>query len=238
MKAIIIDDELLPGKLLEAMLEKYCFEISDVEVFTSALKAIEHLKENTYDVLFLDVEMPEMNSFDFLKRAMLPNETELIFVTAHSQYAIEAIKVEATHYLLKPVDQNELIVAVRRAHKNWEGRVQVQNESSERISIYDGEKYVIIDKADIIRMEADGSYTKIVLEGKPDILASRRLGYFEQKLPGNDFFRCHNSHLVNILHIKSVERGKTGFIKLKNEEEIPLSHTKRNGLKILLGFDE
>lgn len=238
MKALVIDDEVLPGKFLQALILKHCFEVTSVEVFTSAMKAIEHLQDHSYDLLFLDVEMPEMNSFDFLKRALLPKKTQLIFVTAHSHYAIDAFKVEAVHYLLKPVDPNELMLAVRRANRNWDAREEgAQGNSTQRLSIYDGDKYIIVDKQDIIRMEADGSYTKIVLEGNENIFASRRLGYYEKKLQHEVFFRCHHSHVVNIEKIHSIERGKASFVLLKNEEEIPLSSSKRDSLKTLLGFE-
>ena len=234
MKAIIVDDELLPGRFLEEMLNKYCFEITDVETFVSPVEALKHISTNTVDILFLDVEMPEMSSFDFLKKAMLPAQTQIILVTAYSKYAIEAFKAEVTHYLLKPVDKEELILAVRRAFKNLKEKKALQGTSSDKLSIYDGEKYIIVNKKDIIRLEADGSYTKFFLEKESFVLASRRLGHYEQQLEKKMFFRCHKSHVINVQKIYSVDRGKAGCIVLKNGEEVPISSSQREQLRILL----
>ena len=237
MKAIIIDDELLPGKMLEEMIRQHCYEVEEIEVFSSVVKAIEHLRQHQYDLLFLDVEMPEMNSFDFLKKVSLPSETEIIFVTAHSQYALEAFKAEATHYLLKPVEAEELILAVRRAFRNLNSKSRKSEKMGSRLSIYDGEQYMIVDRSDIIRMEASGSYTRFVLRDRPDILASRRLGYYEGQLENDVFFRCHHSHVINLGHILSIDRGKNGNIRLRNNDLVPLATSRKDQLKVLLGFD-
>ena len=124
MTALILDDESLPAKHLERMIQEYCFEIQNTTVFQSASAAINHLESDTYDIIFLDVEMPYGNAFDLLERVNDVN-FEIIFVTAYSNYAVKAINFSAAYYILKPIDIDELITAVEKesAFHNpaWEG---------------------------------------------------------------------------------------------------------------------
>ena len=115
MKALIIDDEPMPGKHLQGLIEEHCFEIEHTHVIDSPLVALDHLKENEYDIIFLDVEMPHINGFELLKKVRIPAKTQVIFTTAYSQYALDAFKVNAAHYLLKMVKKDDLIEAVRKA---------------------------------------------------------------------------------------------------------------------------
>jgi two-component system LytT family response regulator len=240
MRALIIDDEPLPAKHLQEMIQKNCFEITSTTVFTRASEALEHVKTEVYDLLFLDVEMPELNGFDFIEHANLPHHTIVIFITAYSHYAFEAFKANAVHYILKPVMTEELIKSVRKAtlvlnadKKTIEKEVVKYTET---LSIYDGEDYLILDVANIIRMEADGSYTKIISKTHAPILASKRMGHYEEKLDPSKFFRCHNSHLINLKELSRLSKGKSGYITLLNNEVIPVSGSKKEQLNQLLGL--
>ena len=237
MKAIVIDDELLPGRFLVEMLQKHCFEITEITHFTSANKAISHLQNFNYDIVFLDIEMPEMNSFDFLKKAMLSNKTKIIFVTAYSKYALKAFDVEATHYLLKPVARKELVDAVRRVFKIKNNKPSSKNEDTSKISIFDGKSYVVVKAKEIVRMQADGSYTKIILTNGSKLMASKRLGHFEEILHPDIFFRCHKSHLINLNKVYSFNKGKAGCITLTNKDEVPISLINFQKIKGLLGIE-
>ncbi len=233
MRAIILDDEPMPAKHLEQMIKRYCFDVKQTIIFNVASKAIEHLKKNEYDLLFLDVEMPEMDGFQFLDKAELPFETKVIFTTAYSEYAIEAFKANAVHYILKPVTKEELISSVRKAGSvSLESPVSVSNKNS--ISVFDGEDYLLIKVEEIVRFEADGSYTKIVLESGKGYLSSKRLGAYQKKVPLTDFLRCHNSHLVNIKFISKISKGKSGYLTLTDKEVIPISSSKKDEVNQLL----
>ena len=109
MRALIVDDEPLPGKLLMEMINKHCFEIEETSYISSSTEALKELSDSHYDIVFLDVEMPGMNAFEFLDEANLPHNTVVIFVTAYSNYAVEAFKADAAYYILKPVQKEELI---------------------------------------------------------------------------------------------------------------------------------
>lgn len=241
MKTLIIDDEPLPAKHLAAMIQRNCFEISSTTICQSPIKALELVKENHFNLIFLDIEMPEMNGFEFLKTALLSSNTEVIFTTAYSDYAIEAFKANATHYILKPVIDDELIQAVRKAMHNQQLKgggeaLEAKAASSNTITVYDGEEYLILLKDEIVRLEADGSYTTIYSTSHNPILASKRIGHFEDKLSPKSFFRCHNSHLVNLKHISKVgkNKGAASNITLGNGDVIPVSSSKKEQLTRLL----
>lgn len=236
MRAIILDDEPMPAKHIEQMIKKHCFEIKETQIFNVASKAISHLKKNEYDILFLDVEMPEMDGFQFLEKAELPFDTKVIFTTAYSEYAIEAFKANAVHYILKPVMKEELISAVRKASNSINEKNEVHLESKHSISVFDGEDYLLIKIKDIVRFEADGSYTKIILDSGKEILSSKRLGEYEKKLNHADFVRCHNSHLINISFISKISKGKAGYLTLSSQEVIPISATKKDEVNRILGL--
>jgi two-component system LytT family response regulator len=227
MRAIILDDEPMPAKHIEQMIKKHCFEIIETVIFNVASKAINHLKTNEYDILFLDVEMPEMDGFQFLSKASLPFNTKVIFTTAYSEYAIDAFKANAIHYILKPVMKEELISAVRKAGNSINFKKENKGENRTSISIYDGEDYLLIKTEEIIRFEADGSYTKVVLSTNKVLLTSKRLGEFEKRLSSLDFIRCHNSHLVNKNYISKVSKGKSGYLTLINKDVISISSSKK-----------
>ncbi len=228
MKAIILDDEPMPAKQLDQLIKKYCFEIKETKLFNVASKAIEHLKDNAYDILFLDVEMPEMDGFQFLEKAEIPLHTKVIFTTAYSEYAIDAFKANALHYLLKPIVKEDLISAVRKASDSIMTATEKAPETKGLIAIYDGENYLLIKVEEIIRFEADGSYTVVFLKDGRKLLSSKRLGRYEAQLDRENFVRCHNSHLVNINYIEKINKGRTGFLTLKNQEIIPVSVSKKD----------
>ena len=235
MKALIIDDEPMPAKHLREMIKHHCFEIGLTEIIHSPITAMKHLSENEYDILFLDVEMPEMSGVEFLKQIQLPQKTAVIFTTAYSEYALDAFKANAIHYIMKPVEETELIKAVRKTLlKNQEGNSN-GSDSFNTITVYDGEEYLIVKTADIIRLEADGSYTKIVLKEK-NVLTSKRLGFYEEKLGLKKFMRCHNSHLINIAEVAKMGKGKGPYLIMSNNDMLPISNSKKQEIEKILGL--
>ena len=231
MRALIIDDEPMPAKHLREMIHQYCFEINEISIIHSPIEAMKQLEETEYDIVFLDVEMPEMNGVEFLQRVTLPRKTCVIFSTAYSEYAVDAFKANATHYLMKPVEERELVLAVRKVLE----KRNRPNVVSDTISVFDGTDYAILQQKDILFLKADGSYTQFVLQ-EEQILASKRLGYFEGKLSEQHFFRCHNSFVVNLIHVVKMGKQKSPYLVLKNGEMIPVSASKRAELESKLGL--
>lgn len=239
MKALIIDDEPMPAKHLATLIKQHCFEIDTVKALYSASEAIEHLKTHDYDLLFLDVEMPELSGFQFLEHVSLPRHTQIIFITAYSKYAVQAFEVNATHYILKPVQEPELVNAVRKAGKNLLSERSKETNvhtGQQHISVYDGEDYIILNEQDITRLEASGGYTKVITQTKGSLLTSKRLGYYFDKLSPQLFFRCHHSHVINLRQISKVSKGKSGYVTLLNQEVIPVSTSRKMALNELLNL--
>lgn len=232
MRALIIDDEPMPAKHLREMIKQYCFEISEVELELSPQKAIKLVEESAYDIIFLDVEMPEMDGINFLKKVQLSSTTSVIFTTAYSEYALDAFKANATHYIMKPVEKEELVLAVRKAM--FKSKKKETSSSSSSLTIFDGEEYLIVNTRDIISLEADGSYTKFTLTNKK-ILASKRIGFYEDKLPEEQFIRCHNSYIVNLYQIEKLGKIKSNYLVMKNGDTIPISAAKKSSIQRILG---
>lgn len=231
MRALIIDDEPMPAKHLKEMIRQFCFEIDTVNIIQFPLEALSHLQENEYDIVFLDVEMPEMNGVEFLQKVSLPKRTSVIFSTAYSEYAIDAFKANATHYIMKPVEEKELTLAIRKVLDKKNQR----SASAETISVFDGTEYSILQQKDILYLKAEGSYTQFVMESR-EVLASKRLGHFAEKLNQDQFIRCHNSYLINTINIEKVGKQKSPYIIMKNGDTIPVSASKKEELERRLGL--
>lgn len=234
MRALIVDDEPMPAKHLLGMIEKHCFEIDHAHIINSPTKALEHLKSNQYDLLFLDVEMPQLDGFELLEEAQLTPSTQVIFTTAYSQYAVDAFKANATHYILKLVTQEELVKAVRKATlllRNANN--SIPKHSNDVITVFHGGEHHLLKSGDIIRLEADRSYTSIVTP-KKTFLSSKGIGQYAKKLPDHVFFRCHHSHLVNLQEVVKMGKGKDGYLILSNNDMIPISLSKKRELEAKL----
>lgn len=234
MKALIIDDEPMPAKDLAYMIQKHCYEITSVKICNSVQDAIDGIKMNHFDLIFLDIEMPEMSGFDFLTHAKLPNETKIIITTAYEQYAVKAFDVNAVHYLLKPVTEAALVKGVRKVIRTIQMDTSPQIEN-EVISIFDENEHNIIALEDIIRIEASGNYTTFHLLDKK-LLSSKSIGYYEDKLSSRLFFRPHRSHLINLKNVQKLSKGKAGVIVLSNGDTVPLTQNKREAFAKVLGL--
>lgn len=240
LKALVIDDEPMPAKYLVDLIQEHCIEISSVHVIHSPTEALEHLKTKRYDLLFLDVEMPEMDGFEFLEKVRLPESTQVIFTTAFSQYAIKAFQSNAVHYLLKIIDKDDLINAVQRAAKMIRNVLApsqpLEYNGQQIIPIFHNDEYHLIREHEIIRLETSGSYTQIVLANN-QLLSSKRIGFYENKLSDRLFFRCHNSHMVNLSKIIRFGKQQGNYVTLINEQVVPVAGSKREALENILSLN-
>jgi len=238
IKALIIDDEQKARNILHHYLTSFIPEITEIRQAESADNALEILKDYTPGIVFLDVEMPHKNGFDFLVQLQEPS-FDVIFTTAYNQYAIQAIRFSALDYLLKPVDPDELKAAVERHREKKESVQQkkelydnlVQNIEKREVKDFkiavpssEGVHFFKID--DILRLEADRSYTYIHLLNKKPFLASKTLKHFEDMLNEFDFIRTHKSHLVNPRHITRISNDNE-FVLLSDGSKIEVSRRKK-----------
>jgi two-component system LytT family response regulator len=238
IKALIIDDELKARNILHHYISNFIPAIAEIQQAASAEAALDMLNTYQPDIVFLDVEMPNQNGFDFLVALNNP-PFDVIFTTAYNQYAIQAIKFSALDYLLKPVDPDELKAAVDRHLERKETEEQkkalygnlVQNIEKKdvkdfRIAVPSAQGVYFFTIDEVVRMEADTSYTHIHLVNKKPFIASKTLKHFEDMLEGFDFIRCHKSHLVNPRHITRISNDHD-FILLTDGSRAEISRRKK-----------
>jgi two-component system LytT family response regulator len=238
LSVLILDDEPKAIESLEWELSTFCPNVEVTAIFTNPVEAQAFLKKNSVDCIFLDIEMPQMDGFQFLDE--LPNrEFAVIITTAYDQYALHAIKERALDYLLKPIDSDDLVEAVKRVDKHKQSSQindrleevllnlssQANNKGSRLGFSFDG-KILFLTSDEIIYCEGDGNYTNIYLEKGKKLLISQTLKKVEEKLPADEFFRVHNSYIINLSQVR--EYLKTdGYVVLMNEKKIPVSRNRK-----------
>ncbi|MET3977663.1 two-component system LytT family response regulator [Mucilaginibacter sp. UYP25] len=245
MKALIIDDETSNRENLQQLLQVYAPDVQVAALSDSVDDALKAIILHQPQLVFLDIQLHAQSGFDLLKQLGDIN-FEIIFVTAYNQYAIQAIKFAALDYLLKPIDIDELKLAVDKARK-----AIAQKQKNDRLNhlldylrddkkapvrialpMFSETRYVNI--VDIVRCEADNTYTKFVLAGGEQILVSKTLKEYADMLTGQGFIRAHQSHLVNITFIKSWLREDGGSLLLTDNTKVPVSKLNREKVKLAL----
>jgi len=230
MKCIIIEDQPPAQRILKKYVEDYG-SLELVEVFGDALKALEFLKSNDVDLIFLDIHLPKLSGIDFLKA--LQNPPSVILTTAFPDFALESYELDVVDYLLKPFSFTRFVKAIGKVPKK-----QLTNNQEplkdESIFIKSGYEHIRVDLKDILFIKADNDYTEIVLSEKK-YLSSESLKYWLDSIGDQLMIRVHKSYLVNINNIKKVS---TTSIKVEHKDEIPIGRAyKEQVLKRLFPSD-
>jgi len=247
IKAVIIDDEKDSIDTLKWKLENYCPDVSVISSFEKPADGVSYLKKTPVDLLFLDIEMPMLTGFDVLEELGRDISFDIIFITAYDNFGIQAVKFSALDYLLKPVQNKELKEAIDKHLKKSQQKIPseqidllLNNVQAERkgkrgrIALASKESIEFVDPNDIIVCEANSNYTNIYLvEGRKRVI-SKTLKDFEEMLLQFDFFRPHNSHLINLGRVKEFIRGDGGYLVMENKMKIPVSKTRKEELMQLL----
>ncbi len=245
IKAIIVDDEQRSREALNGLIERYCPEVFIISEATGCNDGIDKARKFEPDLVFLDIQMPDGSGFNFLE-AFDKINFEVIFTTAHDQFAIKAIKYSALDYLLKPVDPDELKVAIHKyLQKNDKGKINdnikvlldnIKSPQSEakKIILSTSEGMHIVSTDDIVRCESDDYYTNFFFVNGTSLLISKTLKQNEAMLSDFDFIRPHKSHLVNIKYIKSFLKVDGGYILMTDGSKIPVSRRKRESIVEIL----
>jgi two-component system LytT family response regulator len=236
-KALIIDDENRIRELIAKMITSFGFDIEAIpagENVQSGIKAIEEIKP---DIVFLDIQMPDGTGFDVL-RSVKNKNFEVVFITAHEEFAIKAIKFSALDYLLKPIDPSELRAAVERAIQAVDDKKEdsqfdalqnnIQPNQKRRLVLKTQESVYVVELHEIIRCEADRNYTSFFLVGGKKILVSKTLKEYETLLSSHNFLRVQQSHLINLDYVDRYDKGNGGSVVMKDGSEVPLSPAKRD----------
>ncbi|MES2376455.1 MAG: LytTR family DNA-binding domain-containing protein [Bacteroidota bacterium] len=247
MKALIVDDEVPNQENLQHLLKTYATDIMVCAVAGDVDEAVKAIRQHRPQLVFLDIQLHERSGFDLLKQ-LNKIDFEIIFVTAYDQYGIQAVKFAALDYLLKPVDIGELVAAIDKARKAIQQKqknerlgylldyLKDENKTRPRIALpmFGETRYVNLN--DIVRCEADNTYTRFMLAQGETLLTSKTLKEYADILTEHNFLRTHQSHLVNMQYIKSWLNEDGGSLLLTDNTKIPVSKANRGKLKdILMG---
>lgn len=243
LEAVIVDDEIKALQSLSWELTNLSDEVNIVASFTDAHEALKYLEKNTPDCLFLDIEMPKMDGFQFIKNLKNKN-FPVVITTAYNQYALKALKNEAIDYLLKPIDSDDLEETIAKIKKfNTKNltaerleKILLEHNSeatNKKITINTDGKLMFFSSDDILYAESDGNYSTIFLSDGQKILLTKKLKEVNELLPSSSFFRIHNSYIVNLNKIKEFLKTD-GYVVLETNHKIPVSRQKKSDFLDLL----
>ena len=236
---VIVDDEPKNLRILRKLLQDFCPRIQVCGEATDVKMAYNVINELKPSLVLLDIEMPYGNAFDLLDR-LRPIDFEIIFITAFDSYSLKAFKYSAIDYLLKPVDITELQEATDKAiqkisNKSINEQVELllsnfknPQNSLQKIAIPTLDGFVFLHVDDIIRCEANGSYTFIYIVNSEKIIASKSIKEYEEILPQAVFCRIHNSHLVNLNRIKKYSKGRGGTVIMEDGAILEVASRRRD----------
>ncbi|MDP1803112.1 MAG: LytTR family DNA-binding domain-containing protein [Bacteroidota bacterium] len=239
IKTVIIEDEQKSREMLAGIIQKNCPQLQIVGLAKNVNDGVEVIKKENPELVFLDISMPDGSGFDLLEKVQ-GHKFELIFATASDQHAIRAIKYSACDYLLKPIDIDELKNAVEKvaqkknASPNMENlnfliqQLKKSDDSFQKITLPTGNAYEIVNIKDIIRCEADGSYTTFFLTDKRKLMISAGLKHYEELLPENEFIRVHHHHLINMNHVVRFLKEDGGYAVMSDGTKIEISRRKKD----------
>ncbi|HTQ63453.1 MAG TPA: LytTR family DNA-binding domain-containing protein [Puia sp.] len=244
LKAILVDDELSSLQNLQQKLQEYCPSVKVIAAVQKPEEAILLIRHHKPDVLFLDIEMPKMSGFRLLEE-LGDYEAEIIFTTAYNHFAIEAMRISAFDYLVKPVAIADLQQAVNRLAqqrtKQTRERLNILRKSitetknqENKIAVPTNEGLEFIVIKNIIRIESSSSYSRIYLVNGQSLFVTRLLKDFEELLLPYRFFRVHNSHLINLSYIRKYIRGEGGQVVMENGDLVDVSRRKKEEFLSLL----
>ncbi len=242
IRAVLIDDEKNNIDNLRQLLNAYCPEVTVVATANNADTGKEIILQYQPDLVLLDIQMPAKNGFDLLKS--LPKfDFEIIFVTAYDQYGIQAVKFAAVDYLLKPINTDELQLAIKKAFEKslqkkqnlrLENLIQLlqqqQHKDEHRIALTTLKETRFVLATQVIRCESSNNYSSFYLANGEKLLVSKPIFEFEEILKSYGFIRCHQSHLVNKKYIKSWVKEDGGYLLLENGTQIPISRNKKDAV--------
>jgi len=240
VRTILIDDEPRGLNTLRSLLREYCPELKVVAECTDADSAKEKIEILEPQLIFLDISLPGKTGFDLLAELERIN-FEIIFVTAHNQYTLQAFRYSAIDYLMKPIDEDLLTDAVKRAVK----RISVSSINENiRTLLYNLQKpksrqemklcipslqgFQVVELKDILFCEASGSYTGFYFTDKHHVISAKPIHEYEELLADAGFVRIHKSYLINLLHVKEYVRGEGGVVILSNDKEVEVSRRKKD----------
>jgi len=247
LQVLIVDDEPGARKVIKGFLGHSYPNISQVDEASGVMHAKKQLESKRYDLMFLDIEMEDGTGFDLLDQ-LDQVDFPVIFTTAHDDFAIKAFRYNAVDYLLKPIDPDEFTRAVDKAIQYSDLNIfqqqfqQLLNTTKEknfdRITLSTSDGLVFAYTKDITRIETYGNYSFVFMAEGDRLLVSRNLKEFEEMLPEPDFFRVHQSHIVNTAFVKKFIKGEGDHVVMTDGQTIPVSRRKKDDFMKILRSDQ
>jgi|ERR1035437_2226653 two-component system LytT family response regulator len=247
LKAIIVEDEKPNARLLKNLLAKYCPDIELIGICDSVKSSLHDIPLLQPDLIFMDVLLADGNAFDILTKLDKINFS-VIFTSAYNDFAVKAIKFSALDYIVKPVNITELKEAVKKAVNKSKEKdetkhfdILLQNVNStngklHKIALPSLEGHTFADLADIVRLEADGSYTDFHLVKTIKIVVSKPIKEYDDLLSSQNFFRVHNSHLINISHVKKYVKGSGGYVVMDDGSSVEVATRRKEDFLKVMGI--
>ena len=237
LEAVLVDDEEKAIQSLSWELTNFSEEIDVVASFTDPFEALGYLEYNTPDCLFLDIEMPTMDGFQFIQK-LKNKDFPVVITTAYNQYAIKALKNEAIDYLLKPIDSDDLkdtITKIRKFNSKVYTAEKLEkillnfnsNSIHRKVTFNTDGKLLFLESDDILYAESDGNYSTVYLTDGQKIVLTKKLKEVNALLPADSFFRIHNSYIINLSKIKEFLKTD-GYVVLSSNHKIPVSRQKKS----------
>ncbi|MGC1472057.1 MAG: LytTR family DNA-binding domain-containing protein [Psychroserpens sp.] len=237
IKAVIVDDEPKAIQGLSWELANFSDDIEVIQTFSDPENALVYLGKNTPDCLFLDIQMPTMDGFQFLNK-LSHTDFAIIITTAYDEYAIKALKHEAIDYLLKPIDSDDLEDTIKKI-KKFNSRLITSTKiedvlisfnekfDKKKITINTDGKLIFLDIDDILYVESDGNYSTIVTNKQQNIVITKKLKEVNAILPEHYFFRIHNSFIINLTKIKEFIKSE-GYVIMESNHKIPVARQRKS----------
>ena len=246
LRSIIIDDELKSRESLKKMINNFCPTVEVCEMCQNIDEGVEAISKHNPDVVFLDVQMQRETGFDLFSKIKKVN-LEVIFTTAHSEYAIKAIKFSAIDYLLKPIDIEELKKAVEKVESKQNlsiadrlqhliQNLQHNNTKNYKLALPTLEGITFIKTENVIYCKASGNYTEIYVSDGQKHLVSRQLKEYDDLLSDHDFFRIHHSFLINLNFVKNYVKGEGGYVVMTDDASLDVSRRKKDAFLSRIGY--
>jgi two-component system LytT family response regulator len=244
LKAILVDDEPYCVQLLALQLQQHCPQIQVLAQCTDSQEALSAIRQLKPDVVFLDIEMPELNGFQLLEQ-LDEFAFKVVFVTAYDEFALKAFKFSALEYLLKPVDTLDLVSAVKKVERQQQldlrqldfMKHQYQSgQYPQKLAVPHQGGIIFVALKDLVYCESDSNYTKLVLLTGKQYLLSKTLREVQDFLEERNFLRVHRQYLVNLDHIQLYRKGEGNYVVMSNETSIPVGRQQKDRLLAHFGW--
>lgn len=239
IKAIIIDDDPLVRELISKTIQSFCPNVSIIAIAENVQSGVSAVNHHEPDLVLLDIKMPDGSGFDLIKHFEKP-DFKVIFISGYMEYAIKGYKFGAIDYILKPIDEEELSLAINRANDviKYEEKMQFKAmadnikalNKTDKIILKTNENIHLIDTSAIIRIEADGNYCTFFIEDGRKVLVSRAIKEYEETLIDKGFHRVHKSHIININKLSYFDKTDSGDVIMSDGSIVPVSFRKRDML--------